>query len=731
MGCTLPGWLAQRAGAFASASQPAGSSSGGLPTARGVSTGRHAARQPSQQAASAYLRELRLRDFALVDEQRVSLGTGLSAITGESGTGKSVLVAAVGQVLGAGASGDLIRPPATSASVEGIFYVDAATVRRLGDLLQGADTPQGLLPQTGGGDLAVRREISVSQEGKLKSRCFVNGSATTLRVVRLIGSALVDVNGQGCSAELRDAPAQLAVLDEMAGTAASAAEFARKWQRRDHLHSQLDRLSQLDDEEARDSLQRMADEIGSEQIFPGEEKEVRRRLREMQEKQSAVQGCAMVRAAVEGTDGEGVLSAVQQIRGLVHEILVKHQSAAGEGAEEEGEEGGEDEAGSGLHAALQEAMAAEEQLRSVVLRLDQYAVQSGFSQQDADDLSARAARISRLLHKYGCQNTEQLLARAAQAYASLEEYFDLQGNSETMKEELKELSQEAAELVVELGSKRRDQAARLRASVESCLSELGMAGARFEVRVWWEPTNSSSGDSGSSMMEVAEDQAVAVGEAAGKAFRVWDGGLDRVEYLFAAGPQEPLRPLGAVASGGEVARLMLALKAAQTAATAAFPPVPVVGGNGDAPPPIPSLPEPACGSSSALTPILVLDEIDSGVGARLGQQVGRLLQRMCNQEGGCVTQVLCVTHLPQVAAHAEHHLKVRKLAGEDGRVLSDFEMLEGEDSRVEEIAAMMGTAGDHRQMAEQMLRSAARGGEAGGNRPLPPAASAISEACSI
>jgi DNA repair ATPase RecN len=162
-----------------------------------------------------------------------------------------------------------------------------------------------------------------------------------------------------------------------------------------------------------------------------------------------------------------------------------------------------------------------------------------------------------------------------------------------------------------------------------------------------------------------------------------------VEFLFAAGPEEPLRPLSAVASGGEAARVMLAIKAAPALAQGRH------AGGGDA--------------VARGAPILILDEIDSGVGSRLGQPIGRILRRMAgapaaaNPAAAAAAQVLCVSHLPQVAAHAEHHLCVRKGSDADGRVVTRFDALLTPEERLQEVAAMLGLP---RAAAEELMEAA-------------------------
>lgn len=340
--------------------------------------------------------------------------------------------------------------------------------------------------------------------------------------------------------------------------------------------------------------------------------------------------------------------------------------------------------------------------------------------------------------------------------AALDAYFQLEGQRDRLEAETAALLARVQQAAVELSAARRAAAQRLRAAVEAVLGDLAMAGARFDVRLTWTPLSAAASSSarggddggGGGSIEVDAGAAAACGQDPGR-YRVRPGGLDGVEFLFAAGPAEPLRALSAVASGGETARLMLALKAAPAfmpangapcaaaAAAAATPSGSSTGGSS------------VDSSSSSGGSILLLDEIDSGVGARLGQPIGRILRRMAAPQASLrVGQILCVSHLPQVrrgwparvlavlrlrlaaslrlshqrrspqtslaptlrrhcaqvAAAAEHHLCVRKGEGADSRVVTRFERLRNRPDRLGEISAMLGLGA---AAAEELLLGAA------------------------
>ena len=256
--------------------------------------------------------------------------------------------------------------------------------------------------------------------------------------------------------------------------------------------------------------------------------------------------------------------------------------------------------------------------------------------------------------------------------AALDEYFQLEGRREELESQAAALEQAVREQALALSTARRSAAGRMRHAMEGVLASLAMGGARFDVRLRWTPAEEGSGSGSggrtggagagtassgrasrdSSGISVGPEEASACWETPGR-YRVRPaGGLDQAEYMFAAGPAEPLRPLAAVASGGESARIMLALKcmpalavsAASAAGSAAPPadPAAAAGVGGQA-----ATADPGSCSAALGSPLLVLDEIDSGVGSRLGQPVGRVLRQIA---GSAVGQVLCVSHLPQVGS---------------------------------------------------------------------------------
>ncbi|KAI8467276.1 MAG: P-loop containing nucleoside triphosphate hydrolase protein [Monoraphidium minutum] len=732
--------------------------------------------------ASTYLEELRIQDFALVSRQTVRFAPGLNAITGESGSGKSVLIEALGQLLGAPAPPECVRAPARAAVVEGTLRLSRAAAARVAAAGAALGLPARALPAADGpgpATLVIRREISAAPfddppdappgagaapaaapaaPRPLRSRVTVNGTITSVRVLRLLGDELVDTNGQHAAVGLRDAGTQLALLDRIAGNSTLAAMLSARQARLAALQELLRGLDALGDEAERARTEKLVALVDKAGIEPGEERELRARLRSMEARKASLEQSALLRAAIRGESGgggllDGLRTVSGQVLGLVaaeEGIMMEeertgeagssseeedaapapaaanghhpapassnghhHAPAAGNGhqpapaapsggADEGREEEGDEEEGERevtglehLEASLESLEAARAALAQAAERLSAYAQAHSFSAADWSEASGRLDVIERLMRSQRARSSEALLDAVGAARARLEQYYDAEDRREEWEEEADALRAQLLEDCLRLSAARQAAAGRLRAAVEGCLSELAMGGCRFDVRVTWEPAGEAPDPTGA--LEVSEADALSRGQARGGAYRLRPQGLDTVEFLLAAGPSEPLRPLAAVASGGESARVMLALKAAPAAAAAAAARERrgLNLGAGDAALQSGDDDEEEEAGGEGSSPVLVLDELDSGVGSRLGNSVGRLLRRMCAPGGGggggggawgeggagpaAAGQVLCVTHLPQVAAHAAHHVVVSKAKGE--RCETVFQALSTSDAR--------------------------------------------------
>eukprot|EP00884_Botryococcus_braunii_P022424 jgi/Botrbrau1/8866/Bobra.50_2s0023.2 len=681
----------------------------------------------------SHFSELYMMDFALVAKEHVVLHPGLTVITGESGAGKSVLVAALAHILGAPTSEAFIRPPSRRAIIEGKLRLTAAAKAAAWEILAMLDSFQEVtrgapdLPS----ELCLRREVLSPNKagGGARSRCFVNGKLCSLRVLRQLGAALVDMNGQNSVQALRDTGAQLRLLDAVAGTTAAAARFANKLRQLRETEAELREADALQDERERLRQESLVQQVGRARVEEGEERRLRARLRQMEAERAALERCSLVRAALSPDDSGSLgsrgslLGGLRALEGHVRAVVAVQEAALRssggpqvpeeEGAEEDQEEEREEdveEARDGdaeeqkellglVETALDQLETARGLLQDVSQLVGTYARRNRWQQEEYEETTDRLQSLERLFKQWECGTSEELLALSSAAQASLQHWAALQGGRGEAEANAERLRRELVEEGAAMSVRRRAAAGKLRAAVEASLADLGMAAARFDIRIGWQPSPEG--------LEMPAEVAAQVGEGntGDVRFASKATGFDSVEFLLAAGPSEPLRPLAAVASGGEASRIMLALKAAPALIQPALlehasalsrgkeqGSREVLGALGQA-----VQPEGAGGP-----PVLILDEVDAGMGARLGNKVGRLLQRIATPASG-VGQVLCVSHLPQVAAHAEHHICVRKGVEADGRPLTRFQALREETQRIEEVADMLGMG---REEALQLLRAA-------------------------
>ncbi|WIA31265.1 hypothetical protein OEZ86_001261 [Tetradesmus obliquus] len=697
-----------------------------------------------------YLQELRLRDFVLVPSAAVPLGPGLVALSGQSGAGKSVLLEALGQLLGAAAAADCVRPPAEVAVVEGAWWCAPGAAAAASALLREMGLPARALPggegsssSSGGGVIHIRREISrlpaAAGVPATRSRVLINGVASSLRVLRALGALLADVNGQHASLALRDAATQLQLLDRIAGTTAAASALSAQQARLATLAAQLAQAEALGDDAERAALQKRLDLVNRAGILPGEEVSLRRRLSALESRRSCLESAAAVQAGIQG-DGSGgggagppsLSEALRLVAGQLRGVLAAEETQLrllqqqrskrrqqqrrlgspggsqdqeqqyvaeaddydeGEGEGVEGDDDVDDAAEaeasaagvSALSAALEELEVAQDALLEAQAQLSSYASSADYSPSEAAELSARLDLLERLCRRFRARGSSQLLQMAEDWSDQLEQYYASIGQAEAWRAEAAALQADISSAALALSQARRGAAGALSEAVQGCLGQLAMGSSRFAVDIAWSPAgtaeqqagpssravlaptsaqpqplltatgSSSFSDSTTDKSSSSSSSDAPAGSSGSGLFRLSATGLDSVTFLLSAGPAEPLRPLAATASGGEAARVMLALKAAPAAAAAAA----AASSQQQQSPPA------DCSSSSdglvsVGPPVLVMDELDAGLGSRLGEPVGRLLAGLVGGAGQAraACQVLMVTHTPQVAAHASRHIQM-------------------------------------------------------------------------
>eukprot|EP00892_Ulva_mutabilis_P003781 jgi/Ulvmu1/1775/UM118_0015.1 len=730
-------------------------------------------------AQITHLECLLIQNFALVSDQTVTFTPGLNVISGESGAGKSVLLQALQVVMGMPAAKDMIRKCESRAVIEAGFLLGQNEATAASSLLRALGLPSRVLPEHNGGKLALRREItrvaasargqaesgSDTEQGDTpeatcaRSAVFINGAATPLRNVRTLGAALVDVNGQNAAIALRSPSTQRALLDRLARAAPLAARCGALLRELTRLRGRIADLADLEDEELRRGEEEALHRIESLQLQPGEEDVLRDMLQRLDARAAAVESCEQAHASIGHRGGDertllGLLCKVDRRVARVrqqadaeadaaHEALqAGHLPLLGADTLNAGGEGGPAAVDVPNVQALADAASQLQQAAALLEggqeRLQEYVESLEYDPEAYAAAKQRMHAINELLEDCGCASTRELLAAAADTRSALARWGAVAEELPVLRAEASEAEAELQQTAVRLSTARRRASGHLRQAVEGNLARLCMEQSRFDVRIGWEPADAAMA---ATALRVPPELAVTVGEEGGRLYRAGEGGLDRVEFLLAPGPAEPLQPLQSVASGGESSRVMLALKAAPASAAERSGASQESAADAPSPPGVRSPPPttaagvlmvesqaaglelyPLTGSGgrealfdadtaeadSALAalaaPVVVLDEIDAGTGARLGGSVGRMLHGIAAASG----QVLCVSHVPQVAAYADHHVLVEKHM-HDGRPLTTFRGLRDEHDRVAEVAAMMDL--DHevaRRLPEQAAQDLAQ-----------------------
>ncbi|HHX64031.1 MAG TPA: DNA repair protein RecN [Chloroflexi bacterium] len=568
------------------------------------------------------LAELSIRNFAIIEQLRLQFGPGFSVLTGETGTGKSIIIDAVSLLLGERASTDLIRTGSDSATIEAVFTLSPDLAASLNPILE----EQGLAD---GNELILRREISRNR----RSICRVNGHAVTLTAFQEIGHHLIDIHGQGEHLSLMQVRRHVDFLDRYAGLVSPRQEFAAQVERLRRVRRELANLRRDERELARrvDLLTYQIQEIEAAALQPGEEDELRRQRTLLANAEKRMQLSARIYDLL--SQGEEEQRSAADLLSDASESLTDLARLDDALAEESRQ----------LEGLL-------DQLEDLARTMRNYRDEIEYDPRGLEEVEERIELIHELERKYG-DSIEDVLEFARRAQEELD-------NISHSEERLEELMAEEAALLrgiaargQALSAARREAAGRLSRDIEEQLADLNMENARFMVD-----------------MRYTEDDEGA--EVDGRRYAFDATGLDRVEFLIAPNPGEEPRPLVRIASGGETSRLMLAMKTAL--------------------------------SNIDPVPVLIFDEIDSGIGGRTGAVVGQKLWQLAADH-----QVFCVTHLAQIACYGRQHFRVAKEVVE-GRTISQAREL-ALDERIDELAVMLGGASTeaNRRSARELLQRVA------------------------
>jgi len=566
------------------------------------------------------LRELRIKNFAVIDEVALDLGAGLNIITGETGAGKSIILNALGLISGERGSADIIRHKEDEATVEALFdSLPAAIEAKLAETGFSAD-----------GELVIKRILNRSG----KNRIYLNGSLCPLNVLADIGGSLVHIYGQHEHHTLLQPETHLNLLDAFADLAATGKSMREQFNKLSSAWNELNASRESLEKRRRERslLEAQAEEIARARLQAGEEEELKARKNILAHAEKLHQG---------SREGEELLyEGDAALVGRLGKYAVKLRDLAAIDQK--------------LQPTLELIDSSLAQLQEAAAQLRRYAGQNHFDPRALEQLEDRLAEIQRLKRKYNA-DFDDLLSLYGEIENSLASLDQGEERITALEKEFAAARRSAWDLAEKLSNDRQRAAKKLKREMEKEVRGLGMAETSFEVRFL--------------IQDDKADQPPFF--IAGK--KLTERGVDQVEYYFSPNPGEPVKPLAKIASGGEISRLMLALK------------------------------------SLILTPgvvsTLLFDEVDAGVGGKVAEIVGKKLKQVAAHH-----QVISVTHLPQIAAMADGHFVVQKEV-EKGRTFTSVQRLKDKE-RVAEVARMLGgvkITEQTRRHAEEMVRGGVSG----------------------
>ena len=551
------------------------------------------------------LKELRITDFAIIDRLELRFEAGFVAFTGETGAGKSIIIDAVEALMGGRVDTTMIRAGVDRAVIEGDFHISDSVRVPVTEILARED----LLDSED--FLSLGREIRL--EGRHVAR--VNGRSVTVSLLKEIGEYLVDVHGQSEHLSLLRTREHLRLLDSFAGLEPRVAAYRESYNRLRKVLIELENLQKAEQDAARraDLLTYQIGEIESAHLNPEEEEDLRQERSRL-------------------ANAESLATLSQEALFTIDESTPEEQSASdllGKAVQALNQVARTDSSQAETAGRLQEIF---DNLADLAIELRDYIDSIEFNARRLEEVEERLDLVQNLKRKYGGSIAE-VLAYETRANEELESISNAEARIARLVDDSAGLRKQLAGLGEALSGFRREAARSLSRALERQLKDLRMDGAQFDVEFQRKPDPDG--------LKLSDGETVAFGP----------DGLETVQFLVAPNPGEGLKPLTKIASGGEMSRLMLALKHVLAQAD--------------------------------LTPTLIFDEIDQGIGGRVGSVVGEKLSELALRH-----QVLCITHLPQLAAFGTQHYRVLKQLN-GGRTVTAVEPLSG-DARVNELAQMLG-----------------------------------------
>ncbi|MET3684322.1 DNA repair protein RecN (Recombination protein N) [Alkalibacillus flavidus] len=567
------------------------------------------------------LAQITIKDFAIIDEVSLTFNDGLTVLTGETGAGKSIIIDAIQLLAGARASVDYVRHQADQAVIEGLFFIDNHT-----HLAQQVMDEFDLPTDEDEGSIVIERRIT----SKGKSICKVNGKLITLAVLKELGRHLIDIHSQHETQSLMNPDSHISLLDQFdpERIEETKAHYKELYDHMQSLRRKYDELAHNEQEVAQkiDLLTFQWQELNDAQLQPHEDETLEEERRHLMNYERIF---------------DGLNSAYEALSGESHALdFLGHAMTALESLEDVDDEFAQ------LSKQLKTNYYSLEELSfDLRNRVDELE----FQPNRLDEIETRLFELNRLKRKYGLE-VDGLMKRMAEMEEELEQLENKDTHLQSLERDIKEAQKDAVTEADHLHKLRLDIAKELSQAIQAELKDLYLEKAQFDVsfttqlgEVEWRDQN----------------------------IKLLKQGLDLVQFLITTNPGEPLKPLHKVASGGEISRIMLAIKSILS-------------------------------QHQGITSV-IFDEVDTGVSGRVAQAIAQKIHRISDQ-----SQVLCITHLPQVAAIADHHYVIEKDVSSSGFTTSSVQRLSDQEA-IDEVGRMI-SGGEltetTTQHAEELIKQA-------------------------
>lgn len=547
------------------------------------------------------LKSLQISDYALIEKVYVEFEKGLNIITGETGAGKSILIDAMGLLLGERASVDIIRKGTNKAVVEGIFAILGN--KKVKDILLNNNIDIS-------DELILRREIST----KGTNRNFINDTPVSLSIFKDVGNLLVDLHGQHEHQSLLRTEMHIEMLDEFGDLEKDLAEYTEYYKKLASLKNELKTLKQKEEilKEKRDLYAFQIKEIDAVSPVEGEDELLSDELKILENSERLLQST------------NSIYEGIYESENAVYDALVKIRNEISELARI-------DKSFKDVDEECQSALAIINDISEFVRN---YKNKIDLEPERLEVIRERLGVFTLLKKKYGgsLKSVIEYREKIGEEFELAENYA---GSIEKLENEIISIRGKCGAIAMKISKKRKSISNKIETEVVNALSYLGIPYSVFQVKI-----EQSYADENTESFIISD----------GKCFKCYSHGIDLVEFLISTNKGEDPKPLVKVASGGEVSRIMLALKTVL--------------------------------AKNDKLPLLIFDEIDTGVSGRIAQKVGQTLKSLSDFH-----QIISITHLPQIAGLADHHYMVEKVSSGD-RVTSSIRKLK-EEERVREIAKLM------------------------------------------